>query len=104
MPVATLRFKLPEEQGEFDTAQKAGSIAAALFDVGQNVFRPARKHGYPEADIQNLITKLDDLARQAHGPIPPNTYPGIEDATHLVSLLEKKFYEILNKWGVAEHV
>lgn len=48
----------------------------ALSDVANMVFRPARKHGYPDAAIQTLLEKIG------------------EDGYELISLLEKLFYEI----------
>lgn len=72
-----LEFNLPEEQDEFDTACKAGAMSAAISEIANEVFRPARKHGYSDEKIRNLIEK----------------YEGSEE---LVGALEEKFYEILN--------
>lgn len=77
MPVGILRFKLPEEEEGFFLAQKAISLQVAITDVGNLVFRPARKHGYGDTEIKELVEKI--------GP----------DAVTLVGLLEDKFYEIL---------
>lgn len=81
--IGTLRFKLPEEHEEFEIAQKGGDYKFALWDIGQQVFRPARKHGYAEDDIRELIQKI-----------------GEEDATKLIGLLEQKFFEILDSRGI----
>jgi hypothetical protein len=56
---ATLTFTLPEENEEFNMAVKAGSYHGALWDVSQNVFRPYRKHGYPDMDMQALFEEID---------------------------------------------
>lgn len=82
---AILEFNLPEEQSEFDLATKAGNMHAALWDIAQEVFRPARKHGYSDSVIQELVNRSD-----------------IQDdaGTELVSQLEKLFYEILEKYNI----
>jgi hypothetical protein len=77
-----LEFNLPEEREEFETAVKAGKYSAAIDEIGNEVFRPARKHGYGTKEIQDLIDKNP------------------EDATELISLLEDKFYEILRSYEV----
>lgn len=56
---AILEFNLPEEQGEFDLATKAGNMHSALWDIAQEVFRPARKHGYSSNIIQELVNRGD---------------------------------------------
>jgi hypothetical protein len=99
-----LEFNLPEEQEEFDAAAGAGKLSAALFDVRQQVFRPARKHGYSRADIQQLVEKLDLLVVQ-HANLtdwPRDEYQTLKDATYLISLLEGLFNQVLEENGVAE--
>ena len=83
---ATLSFTLPEEQEEFKIACDAGKLHGVLWDTGQEVFRPARKHGYSDVKIQNLLNKLDEI----------KTEEGYGAGTELVNLLEQKFYELLN--------
>ncbi len=90
---AILKFKLPEEQEEYELAVNGGKANAALFDVRQEIFRPARKHGFSDKKIQDLIERLD-----AHA----NPETGDNGATHLISLLEDKFSEILAHYGVTE--
>ncbi len=77
-----LEFNLPEEQEEFDLANKASALRNTLTDVGNLVFRPARKHGYPDQEIQRLVEELDKMSDGK--------------ATELISLLEAKFYECAN--------
>lgn len=81
---AILEFVLPEDQTEFDTAVKAMDMSIAIHDIGQEVFRPARKHGYPDPQIANLLLKIPDHMGE-----------------DLIGLLEEKFYEILNERDVA---
>jgi hypothetical protein len=99
-----LEFDLPMEQEEFDAAAGAGKLSAALFDVRQQVFRPARKHGYSRADIQQLIEKLDALVVQ-HASVtdwPRDEYQSFKDATYLIGQLEGLFHQIMEENGVVE--
>ena len=73
---AILTFNLPEDQREFDRAVKGDDAHIALYDIGQQVFRPARKHGYPEQELQKLLEQ-----------------PGVIEA---IEYLEAKFYGIIN--------
>lgn len=74
---ATLTFTLPEEQEEFDLALKGLAAMSALSDVRDKIFRPARKHGYSNVTISELIAKIGD------------------DAWDLIHQLECQFEEIL---------
>ena len=59
---ATLVFDIPEEQEEFNLAVKAGNLSLTLWDVRQEVFRPARKHGYSDPELAALISKHPEAA------------------------------------------
>lgn len=76
MAKATLRFNLedPEDRHEFERMNAAASMANALWTISQEVFRPARKHGYPDTELRELT----------------------DHEVEVIGLLEKKFYEILN--------
>lgn len=92
-----IEFNLPEEQEEFDTAVKAADLKAALWEIAQQVFRPARKHGYSDGRIQELLEKADTLR------VPnENGEAGYEPevGTELVSQLEKLFYSILEEYNI----
>ena len=52
MPIVTLRFDLPEEQSEFDTAINAGKTKSMLWDFA-NQLRSWRKY-------HNDFTRADD--------------------------------------------
>jgi hypothetical protein len=94
---ATLSFNLPEEQEEFDFATNGSMYHLALWEISQEIFRPARKHGYSETSIQGLVSYLDSLAQSAAEKEGLSEY---QDATELVSLLEQKFYDILREKGI----
>lgn len=81
MSEVTLKFTLPEEKEELTQALNAGELHSALWSVAQEVFRPARKHGYSDPNIQAALDKCIE-------------------GEELVSLLEKKFYEILDEYGI----
>lgn len=91
MSKASLHFNLPEEREEFETAVKAGDYKLALWDIAQEVFRPARKHGYSDGKIQKLLLDID------HNADVSSEYG---KGTDLVGLLEEKFYEILRERGI----
>jgi hypothetical protein len=100
-----LEFNLPEESGEFEDAINAPKYRAALFETRQQVFRPARKHGYGRHDIHVLLTRLDELVRDYHADQaswPTDEYGHPQDGTHLVSMLEGLFSQILEENGVGE--
>lgn len=79
---AILEFDLSDadERDAHLRAIKAPDAYAALWDIAQEVFRPARKHGYSDPDLNKLL-KSDD----------------VEEA---ISLLEKRFYQILEDKGI----
>lgn len=94
---ATLSFNLPEEQEEFQAAVDAGKYRAALWEISQRVFRPARKHGYPVGPIQELLDKADSCTISLK--LGDDDYE-VGVGTELISQLEKLFYEILQEEGI----
>jgi hypothetical protein len=98
---AILEFNLPEEESELHLAISAGNLQSAIWDVSQEVFRPARKHGYNSLEIQGLVERLDQLVSSCEKDDnwPADDY-GPMNATDLISLLEKRFYSILEHHGV----
>lgn len=73
---ATLTFDLPEESAEHQQAVSAGAAFAALWDIDRELFRPARKHGYGDSELDRL---LED-----------------EKVARAIELLEEKFQRILD--------
>ena len=43
------------ERHEILCMLKATSLANVLYEIQNDVFRPARKHGYPDKEIEQLI-------------------------------------------------
>ncbi len=56
-PVATLRFTLPDEQGEFDAARLGSKALAALWDIDQRC-RSLLKHGSPTDETARLAEEI----------------------------------------------
>lgn len=94
---ATLSFNLPEEQEEFQAAIDAGKYRAALWEVSQRVFRPARKHGYADVRVQALLDKTDSVKVPSMDGYTEDLVGG---GTELVAQLERIFYEILQEEGI----
>ena len=100
MPTVSITFNLPEEKRDLDTALRAEELSCAVEKIGAEVFRPARKHGYKDPDVQHLLDSLDLLVKDSEASLP-ESWPSDEfgsrlAATDLVRMLEKMFYDILN--------
>lgn len=101
----TLEFDLPEEQEELAIKQNVYKMHAAFWDIGNDLFRPARKHGYSDTRLQSLIEKLDLTIERlkAHDELSedwPRDEYGPLNATDLIRILEEKYHEILRENGV----
>lgn len=64
----------------------------AIEEVGEAVFRPARKHGYCDVEINKILAHLDSLCEES------NTPEGLW-ASNLIHTLERKYWEIVNGKG-----
>lgn len=78
MPEVILKFNLPEDREDMEQALKAGAMRSALWDISQEVFRPARKHGYSDAGLEQLT----------------------QDQIDVIAKLEEKFSSILTGYGI----
>jgi len=58
-----MEFNLPEEREELELAQKGWEYKSKLDDVWEEVFRPYRKHGYSDEELQNTIDAHPETAR-----------------------------------------
>lgn len=79
MSKGILEFDLSDyhERLEFRRANSATDAYIALHEISNCIFRPVRKHGYPNPELQKLSDKLG------------------EDFVKIMDLLENKFYQIL---------
>lgn len=67
-------------QDEVDMLMQASAMRCALWDIAQEIFRPARKHGYSDPRKEELLNGK---------------------SMELVGLLETQFYEILEARGIS---
>jgi hypothetical protein len=86
---ASLNFDLPEEKEAFEAALNGEKALIALHEIRQKIFRPARKSGYSNRKIEELLEKLDTLVGSTEG-----------GATELISMLETEFLEILKDFEI----
>ena len=59
MPIATLRFNLPDEQSEFTAACHARAALATLWDL-DNYLRSLLKHGELADDVREALQLVRD--------------------------------------------
>lgn len=71
---------------------KADDMMRALYEIGNEIFRPARKHGYNDVEINTLIDRCGEDGE------------GYCLASQVISLLEDKYYDIVNEYGVNPHM
>jgi hypothetical protein len=62
-----------EDSHSYDQAMASPKLEQLIEFVEQEIFRPARKHGYPDPQLQALLES--------------------PQAAELISLLESKYYE-----------
>ena len=60
MPTATLRFDLPDEQGDFDAARLGRSALSALWEIDQRC-RSLLRHGEPTPEEGRLAQEIRAL-------------------------------------------
>lgn len=57
MPIATLRYKLPEEQAEYDAARLGSEAMQVLWQIDQRL-RSLLKHGEPTTEQAELAEEI----------------------------------------------
>lgn len=60
MPVATLRYTLPDEQGEYDAARLGSEALQVLWQIEQHC-RTLCKHGEPTAEQRGLAEQIREM-------------------------------------------
>jgi hypothetical protein len=63
MPTVTLRYRLPEEQAEFDAARQGQAAKAILWDIDQHC-RSLLKHGEPLSETKQLAERIRAMIRE----------------------------------------
>ena len=56
-PVATLRYRLPDEQGDFDAARLGSQALLALWEIDQKC-RSLLRHGNPTPEQARLAEEI----------------------------------------------
>jgi hypothetical protein len=62
MPIATLRFTLPEEQADFDAARLGRQMVATIWEIDQRL-RSLLKHGEPSGETRELAEQIRQMIR-----------------------------------------
>lgn len=84
-----IKFVAEEPEDVETIARMLGvnNVYGALSEIRDEIFRPARNHGYPDAKLSCL---LGEAVPEAEA-----------DARYeIIDLLEQKFFDILNRRGV----
>ena len=71
-----------EDEAKIRRMINADGAYRALHEIANEIFRPARKHGYPDQTISDLLNSAD-VSNDA--------------GTELIGALEEKFYELLRE-------
>ena len=60
MPIATLRYRLPDEQGEFDAARQGSEARRVIWEIDQRC-RSLLKHGEPSDETARLAEEIRQM-------------------------------------------
>ena len=63
MPHAFIRYRLPEEQAEFNAAMQGRDAKATLWQVDQHC-RSILKHGEPSEETRRHLEEIRDMLRE----------------------------------------
>ena len=64
MPHVWIRYRLPEEQAEFDAARTGSAARAVLWDIDQKL-RSLLKHGEPTQAEASLAEEIRQMIRES---------------------------------------
>ena len=62
MPIATLRFTLPDEQADYDAARLGRQMVAVIWEIDQRL-RSLVKHGEPSEETARLAEEIRQMIR-----------------------------------------
>ena len=62
MPTATLRYRLPEEQNDYDAARLGRQMVAVIWEIDQRC-RLLVKHGDPSEETARLAEEIREMIR-----------------------------------------
>ena len=66
MPTATLRYKLPDEQNDYDAARLGRQMVATIWEIDQRL-RSLVKHGEPSEETARLAEEIRQMLRDGCG-------------------------------------
>lgn len=66
MPTVTLRYRLPDEQSEFDAARTGAEARSVLWEIDQHC-RSVLKHGDPLSEVRTLAAEVRTMILHATG-------------------------------------
>ncbi len=97
----TIKFRMPDDREDFQSAIKGSAAIAALETIDNDVFRPARKHGY-HGKLQAVVQNIDELVNKLQLPPewPVDEFGCKIGATGLIALLEENFRNILKEFDI----
>jgi len=62
MPTLTIRYRLPEEQNDYDAARLGRQMVATLWEIDQRL-RSLLKHGEPSGETGQLAEEIRQMIR-----------------------------------------
>ena len=62
MPTVTLRYRLPDEQHDYDAARLGSAACGCLWDIDQRL-RALVKHGEPSGETRELAEEIRQMIR-----------------------------------------
>lgn len=64
MPIATLRYRLPEEQAAYDAARAGEEARRVLWEIDQRL-RSLVKHGQPSEETRRVAEEIREVIRES---------------------------------------
>jgi len=81
----TIKFLITDQDEEqaLRRCMNADRAYRAIYEIAQEIFRPARKHGYPDPKLENAMQNKE------------------LEHEEIVGMLEEKFYDILRENSIS---
>lgn len=91
---AVLEFDLSDEDDKelHSMAVRSQDAFRVLSEIRDQIFRPARKHGYDDKKLQKLIDNS--------GTFDHPDYGELSVGPEIIEILEDKFSQLLNEYNV----
>ncbi len=91
--IVEFHIKDPYDLEEYNNFMRGQQLRDVIDDITNEIWRPARKHGYSDPAIQKLL----DYAHEKDYTIEHPEYGKVSILEELISLLEDKYNEILEE-------